>query len=58
MDIGLPERKPSRKAQLGQRLEHVKALRRNAELESQARKAECKCTVFVLLCVTLFICLF
>nr|XP_027228607.1 39S ribosomal protein L38, mitochondrial-like [Penaeus vannamei] len=40
VDIGLPERKPSRKAQLGQRLEHVKALRRNAELESQARKAE------------------
>ncbi|CAL4248433.1 unnamed protein product, partial [Meganyctiphanes norvegica] len=40
VNIGLPGSRPSRKKQLGQRLEHIRNLRVNPEIEIKAKSRE------------------
>lgn len=43
INIGFPQLKPSRSAQLRARLDHLKAQRTNKELEQLARSQKCEC---------------
>merc|ERR1719209_2744835 len=45
VNIGLPGARPSRQKQLGQRLEHIRNLRTNPEIELKAKSRELKIDV-------------